>query len=255
MEMMSLRQCLNVLGKYAVYLVCPEGLDTTVYDEVAGKKLVTERFDAVFFKGIEGYNHLMRSHAFYQRFKAYDYLLIHQLDAWVFRDELEAWCSKGYDYVGAPWFEGWLSHEEGCDFMCVGNGGLSLRRVEKFLSITKPSSRRLRSIKQLLSIQKSGASKYLRCLMQYFSNSNRADVFSEQHKDRWEDVYFCYDLRASRLALRVPECTEAAKFSIETSPEYIFNEINGRKLPFGCHAWQRYQYEDFWKKIITQEKS
>jgi len=44
----------------------------------------------------------MMSPAFYDAFKAFDYILIYQLDAFVFRDELEYFCSLGYDYIGAP---------------------------------------------------------------------------------------------------------------------------------------------------------
>ena len=136
--------------------------------------------------------------------------------------------------------------------MCVGNGGLSLRRVSKFLTITEPSMQRLRSFRQILSLQKNGRpGRYLQSLKVYFSNSNTVKGMAMQKENRWEDVYFCYDLRSSRLELRVPDCEEAAMFSIETSPKYIFNEINRRQLPFGCHAWKKYQYEDFWKEYIN----
>ena len=30
-------------------------------------------------------------------------MLIYQLDAYVFKDELLNWANKGYDYIGAPW--------------------------------------------------------------------------------------------------------------------------------------------------------
>ena len=248
-EKMSLRQCLKVLSDYEICLICPYGLSTTVYDEVANGKMKTERFAQNYFENISGYNDLMKSHMFYERFKNYDYLLIYQLDAWVFRDELEEWCVRDYDYIGAPWFENWYSHEEGYDFMCVGNGGLSLRKVKKFLSITEPSMQRLRSYKQILDRNR-GWCRYWQSIVQYFSRNNKVNVFAEQNKDRWEDVYFCYDLKASRLELRVPDCKEAAQFSMETSPKYIFNEVNKGHLPFGCHAWKKYQYEEFWKYYI-----
>lgn len=50
-----------------------------------------------------GYNRLMLSEDLYSAFSNYEYILICQSDAYIFRDELKEWCEAGYDYVGAPW--------------------------------------------------------------------------------------------------------------------------------------------------------
>lgn len=39
---------------------------------------------------------------FYRRFGKYKYMLIYQLDAFVFSDKLLDFCEMGYDYIGAP---------------------------------------------------------------------------------------------------------------------------------------------------------
>lgn len=248
-ERMSLKQCVKVLGRHEIYLVCPQELDVTAYTEMIGRAFHVERFDGKFFQGIEGYNELLKSRGFYERFQAYEYMLIYQLDAWVFEDSLDEWCRKGYDYIGAPWFQDWRSHEEGRDFLCVGNGGLSLRKVSKFLQVTDRSQ----SLGRFWQILKSGS--FPETLKTFFSGSGWGSLgaYMMQKRDRWEDVFFCYDLRGTRLELNTPDCHEASLFSIETSPEYIFNEINHGRLPFGCHAWKRYQYEDFWSKYIQKE--
>lgn len=44
----------------------------------------------------------MLSAEFYDRFAAYEYVLIYQLDAFVFADRLAEFCQMGYDYIGAP---------------------------------------------------------------------------------------------------------------------------------------------------------
>ena len=64
---------------------------------------------------------------FYARYAGCEYILLYQLDAWVFEDRLDEWCDKGYDYAGAPLFAPGSS-----DLQCArtGNGGFSLRRVE-----------------------------------------------------------------------------------------------------------------------------
>lgn len=249
-EKMSLRQCVKILGRHELCLLCPRELDVTAYTELVGHQFRTERFDEFFFKGISGYNELLKSKDFYERFEAYEYILIYQLDAWVFEDSLDYWCSKGYDYIGAPWFKGWLSHEEGSDFLCVGNGGFSLRKVNKFLQITDPSQR-LRSFWQIL---KCGKFREILKMCNHNSDFNSLGAYMIQKKDRWEDVFFCYDLKGTRLELNTPDCYEASLFSIETSPEYIFKNINKSRLPFGCHAWKRYHYEDFWSKFIYESE-
>ncbi len=43
----------------------------------------------------------MMDNTFYKQFLNYEYILIYQLDAFVFKDELN-YCSQGIDYVGAP---------------------------------------------------------------------------------------------------------------------------------------------------------
>lgn len=41
---------------------------------------------------------------------------------------------------------------------------------------------------------------------------------------------------------------EALEFAFERFPSEMY-KITG-KLPFGCHAWEKYEYESFWKKFI-----
>ena len=250
-ESMSLRQCVEVLCRHDMCLVCPQELDVTAYLKLTGKRIRIERFDEKFFQSVGAYSELMKSRDFYKRFRWYRYMLIYQLDAWVFEDRLDEWCSKGYDYIGAPWFEDWRNHEEGYGFLCVGNGGFSLRKVKTFLKVTNPKER-LKSFKEIQERHQGEKWEYYYSLKEYFSYENSLGAFMEKKKERWEDVYFCYELKKTRLKLKTPDCREAAMFSIETSPEYVFNETNKGRLPFGCHAWNRYQYEEFWKKHIVK---
>jgi hypothetical protein len=41
---------------------------------------------------------------------------------------------------------------------------------------------------------------------------------------------------------------DAIKFSFEVQPQRFYNE-NFQQLPFGCHAWIKYDF-DFWKTHI-----
>ena len=98
----------------------------------------------------------MLSPEFYRRFSDTDYILVCQLDAYIFRDELLSWCKKEYDYIGAPWsapalyrmpilrlwrryFHSRRRTEK--DFK-VGNGGLSIgcgdrKRIAKILILCR----------------------------------------------------------------------------------------------------------------------
>ena len=78
----------------------------------------------------------MISSKFYKSFKTYEFLLIYQTDAWVFRDDLLEWCNKDYDYVGAPWFTGY-DDTKGIKkaFNAVGNGGFCLRKTKSMLRV------------------------------------------------------------------------------------------------------------------------
>lgn len=142
LELASFEQCLKVLGHYTIFIVSYHNLDMSCYEQIAnkyGKALKMVYFNYKFFSSIRGYNKLLLTSQFYESFSDYDYILIYQLDAWVFRDELQIWCDKGYDYIGAPLFEIVLN-EEGETILSktmtsVGNGGFSLRRVAYCLKL------------------------------------------------------------------------------------------------------------------------
>ncbi len=104
-EEISLRRTCMVFGeRRRIVVVQPYGLDLS---GLADKHpcLQFETFPPDYFSGIRGYNRLMTSKTFYGRFADYEYILIVQLDAYIFRDELDEWCVRGYDYVGAPWLQ------------------------------------------------------------------------------------------------------------------------------------------------------
>ena len=135
-EKVSFLQTLRMLGNHPICIVCPETLNFAINEIEVCEDFISvfvERFPNVFFEGISGYNRLLLSEEFYARFAEYDYMLICQLDAYVFRDELLEWCSKGYDYIGAPLFGYHFDIEHGK----VGNGGFCLRRVKAYLDFFK----------------------------------------------------------------------------------------------------------------------
>lgn len=253
-EILSLKQCFKVLSKYEIRLVCPDNLDVSEYNKIIGKTIKTERFAPYFFEGIKGYNELTTNCEFYNRFHDFDFMLIYQLDAWVFYDKLTEWCEKNYDYIGAPWFEAHKTHEEGFGLWCCGNGGLSLRKISKMITVTNPQTP-LYSYKFILKHCFQSRKMLFEGLTFLFFKKSKNNLrwYREKHAHQWEDTYLSYGLDGTPHQLYKPSAKEAALFSFECSPAYLHSLI-GNKLPFGCHGWRKYQYDEFWSKFIPQKQ-
>ena len=147
---------------------------------------------------------LCMSNCFYEAFKQYDYMLIAQTDTWIFRDELQYWCDKGYDYIGAPLCH-YCKNVDNCNYIedpvdvIIGNGGLSLRRIEKFIDAVK-----------------------------YINDNKLLDNYTIDDTPA-EDWFL---MRINELHWKVPKCGEAVKFSIEGHA--LKHAVSGI-MPFGYH--------------------
>jgi hypothetical protein len=51
---------------------------------------------------------------------------------------------------------------------------------------------------------------------------------------------------------KMPTPLLATNFAWELFPSYLYNKNNGR-LPFGCHAFEKYEYLNFWSIYIPKE--
>ena len=235
-ERISLQQNLRVLKAYPVVFIHPAGVKITqLLKEFSNCS--EETFADDFFRGIAGYNRLMLSPEFYGRFSDVDYLLICQLDAYVFRDELLDWCKEGYDYIGAPWlvplhfrlplFKQWRNHFHNKwrtekDFR-VGNGGFSLRKVSSHLKATE-------QLKDAIQ-----------------SHLLRQGRYSN------EDLFFALEVNKHGMDFSYPDYKTALRFSFDKYPALCYKE-NHSCLPFGCHAWYKEEMKDFWFPIILKSQ-
>jgi len=243
-ELASFVQCNKILKSHDICIIAPYGFKPDMYLHAIDGTVDIECFAPHYFSSIEEYSELMKSFELYHRFRRYDYILVYQLDAWVFADELEYWCSLGYDYIGAPWLKGYSSFERDCDKIYVGNGGLSLRRTKKFLEITNPRT--------LLASPKEIFQQYFKhwynlplCMAKCLGYHNKIKRYSDQFWGINEDYYFCVLLSSySNVKLKMPDIMEAAMFSFDENPETLY-EMTGNKLPFACHAWEK-NNPDFW---------
>lgn len=239
-ERASLAQCLKILNKYDIYIITYKSIQIKTLISsftFSNNKLFVEYFEESFFtNGINGYNKLLLNINFYNRFSSYEYMLIYQLDAYVFKDELEYWCNKGYDYIGAPWVD-----ENTKEFKGVGNGGFSLRKISYSISVL---SRRLPLIKPNF---KCGSIR--RIIFDIIGIHNNVKYYTSQDHLPNEDGFFSVFLKNAYNAPIIPDAEEASLFSLEKAPSYLFVK-NGQILPFGCHAFNRNEFDEFWSNYI-----
>ena len=212
-----------------------------------------ERFPPEYFRGVETYSRLLLSESFYRRFEDFEHLLIYQLDALVFSNGLREWCGAGYDYVGAPWWHDPEHPDRGLSR--AGNGGLSLRRVEAFLEVL--TSRRYREEEvslleqwrssRLPDLEGSGRRRLFKRL-NVLRDVRRGAAWYAGSYTLNEDRFWSDRAHLFRPGFRVAEAATALRFAFERQPRRCY-EINGRQLPFGCHAWARYDRE-FWEPFL-----
>jgi hypothetical protein len=203
-------------------------------------------FEDSFFDGIKGYNTLMRSRRFYRAFDSFSHILIAQTDTLVLRDELYAWCQKDYAYIGAPWFVGGSQPRQPLEFEGVGNGGFSLRRVADFLRVLQ-RPRRIPNFIKAGTTGLTGRSNLLRRFKHHWLLAyNVEPLFPSSN----EDFFWGLLVPAVCPFFKVPGLADASRFAFEVEPRHLF-EQTGKQLPFGCHAWERYD-RDFWLHVLPE---
>lgn len=252
-EESSFRRSCAVFGnKYSVTAFAPEGMDMTKYTAIF-PELKIERFPAHFFRSIGDYSRLLLSEEFYERFSTFEWMLICQLDVWVFRDELEYWCGSDVDFLGAPVP---ARHDPGekieSELYVAGNGGFSLRRISAFLEILKAGDKKMYSNKILLSFflnhLKSGHFfKALIPLVRMAGFKNRRQdclkILKKQGVD--EDMVF-RTLSFSEIPpfLTFASTETAAKFAFDGGSVWrYYNKTH--HIPFALHAWHLYEGPEF----------
>lgn len=172
------------------------------------------------FSTISEYNRLLLDPAFYRSFADDEFMLILQPDAVLLSDELDDWCRRPFDYVGAPWPDGLELRIHAGRFsgdfgkqkkVYVGNGGLSLRRTQACIDLLD---------------------EFRGELLDYFLLSGSS-----------EDLFFAFMGALSERFVLPGEMT-AARFATELRPSFYYG-VQGR-LPMGTHAWWRHE-PDFWR--------
>ncbi|MBQ8158700.1 MAG: hypothetical protein IJ081_06755 [Prevotella sp.] len=240
-EHVNFRQGIKILGGHPFVVIHPHSYPVN-YLKQKYPNITTLALDDKHFTGIEAYNQMMLSPWFYELFSDYEYMLIYQIDAYVFSDQLDYWTSMEYDYIGAPWmlndnlYQNTLGHwltrllqhfpirhnhvHSAHLFHHVGNGGFSLRRISKMRDIMK-------------------------------KNKNLIESAKRKHESQ-EDVMISIIL-GKKEQLRIPSWQLALYFSFEKAPARCLELTNG-VFPFGCHDTNNRYWNSFWKYYIPQEE-
>ena len=243
LEQISLRQCFKLLGQHPIRLVCPEGMDTSAYKAII-PEIEVDHIAPHWQSSYANFTQLKIEPFLYERYQAYEYVLFYELDVFVFRDELEKWCAMGLDYIGAPWFEGHVTANDSSPVIGVGNGGFSLRKVSSMLRGRRSPWLWLRLLASHAKRQPLQAlHRVPGDLLRIARGQYPSLVF-----DRGEDNFWGLVVNRHLGWFRVASFEQAREFSFEALPRRLY-KLNGNRLPFGCHAWARYDL-DFWRPHI-----
>jgi hypothetical protein len=252
-ERVSLQHLFRHLGPYDKYLIAPRG------SRIAIDGFRVLYFPKKFFGSLATHNRLVFAPRFYHAFADYEFMLTYHFDCLVFSDQLLQWCDAGVDFIGPPWLK--CEDSPWVDRPRVGNGGFSLLRIERALQVLykryeeKPdiywielfmqNGQYFRPIMNLLSKVATywPHSRLLnRLLLEWDASENPAaygrnnDVFWSDHAVRYVPEF------------KVATLEQGLRFGFEAAPRQCF-ELAGRKLPFGCHAWARYDRK-FWEPYL-----
>lgn len=258
LEKISIRNTINKFQNiYTIALLNSDKISVQTYANYFNFDF--SNFEFTFSSWTE-YNCLLKKIDLYKKMDDYDYMLLIQTDAYVFSNDLNDYLE--YDYVGAPWPKDPLRYIKGS----VGNGGFSLRNIQKIKSILM-SNTRIFGFRSLLYInfkheykfgkmyRYKGFKKFklkqiiflfINTIVHYFLFNS----FKKAHKldSVIEDVLFGVLIPDQFRNYNVPDLSVALRFSIDENPIKYF-EQNDRRLPVGCHAFIK-NYDKFWINFI-----
>jgi hypothetical protein len=253
-ERISMRQLLHHLPSYDKFLMVPEGM------KVDFEGFSTKWFPRRFFGSAGAHGKLLGTRGFYRQFLDYEFVFFYHLDSLAFSDQLEEWCAAGVDYIGPPWIR--CEDSPWVDRPRVGNGGFTLLRVESAIKaltnryLARPSfywfdlftaSTPKWMIRFMEKIEAAFPKLWVVTrLLQEWREMEEPSGHNRNNDIFWSDLapYFHPDFKVASLE-------QGLRFAFEVSPRTCL-EMNGGKLPFGCHAWAKYD-RAFWDPFIVPD--
>ncbi len=247
-ERIALNHLNKFCSKYELILVCPEGMCFN-YDI---QQFTLCPLPAHHFNDINSYSRLCMNPMFYQLFSEYEYILIYQLDAYVFKDELINWCNKNYSYIGAPWYKVTrlsrllnsickrlhIKYQPTYIMSGVGNGGLSLRNIKDMLDVLTSTTINWLEVLKLYNPFSRTETWHLRVpLLWFLCNANKPN-FTKKLIDKFkgpEDNFYHLYAKILNKHFTFPATTIANQFSFDHRNVKEKMRVNNHQLPFGAH--------------------
>ena len=231
-EAIGLEQCFRVLGHHPIRLVCATGLDVSAYRRIT-PALEVDFIPSHWLASYRAFERMKILPYLYRRYAGFEYVLFHELDAFVFLDELLDWCEQAWDYIGAPWYDGYNNARSDAAPIGVGNGGFSLRRISTMLRVMR-SWKAIRPPIEVFSQWQRCTDRSPRGLWRLLGDLIWRNCF-HHHLNRFsggEDIF--WSCAGDRIAgFRLAPYQVARHFSFEVNPERLFLEC-GNKLPFAA---------------------
>lgn len=239
-ELISFKRMLHVFKKRDVCIVAPYQIKDYVNLLLEKSDMVLKScfFSDEYFKSTKGYNKLLMSKQFYENFIDFEFILISQLDVYVFKDDIDYWVDQGYDNIGAPVFEGYTKAnyiiKEG-----FNNGGFCLRKVSSCLKVLSQIKFMYSRLSVLYKMETTLKWRLYRIIRDGF-------IFNYTFKYLKpiinEDVFWSFVVSNQYPFFRSCESSKSICFAFDAQPKYLFKK-NNNKLPMAIHAWWRYDKE------------
>ena len=174
-------------------------------------------------KSLDHYTRFMKQSDLYERFIKYDYLLVWQDDALVLNAKALQGREMKYSFIGSTI----TKQVSGVDYKYVGNGGLSLRKIDDHLNALSKIS-----LKEPKSFTRQSLRNYIA-----FKLEKIALMLGHSLLNYNEDFFWCCLLKDNNYS--VASISEADDlFWEDRLSKFMLQDLVD--LPFGLHAWEKF---------------
>lgn len=148
-----LHRCLLALKRYPITFITFKEADMGIVKEHVDEPDIVF-FPKEYFESRQAFAKLLLMEDFYERFSWADFLLIHELNSFVVKDELHYWCKQGYDYVRAtpidahgkvkklPFMQWKIAEEQKIQFgHAFIDNGLILCHIQRMMSVLRSKNK------------------------------------------------------------------------------------------------------------------
>jgi hypothetical protein len=238
LEIVSLRQLGRIMAGRNIVVVSPQTIDTQTYRQWL-PDAVDLKVEPHWMESVRAYNSMMISPLIYTHLQNYTHMLLHEPDAILLSDDLDAWCAEPYDYIGAPWLA------EGIPNLTKkgANGGLSLCNLAAMRHVTS-SWQRWHSWRHemgdLLEGVRGDRFKWRRGLLAAYPGG----LLRGAHRfyaTGW-DIFFSTVVPPLVPEFRMAPPEVCVWFAWELSSFVCIRYTQGQ-LPLGLHAWAKYDFD------------